>query len=262
MWTDQTDPVLSVESVEQVESVPQQAHKHMPVPKIWVVDGSKANEFRSILKYKTLLLVPVMDIQSNGELLPDYIRTAKLYDDLKKSGLKLAPPELSLKWHFNMIAAVEQACPEKAIDPLPSCSSRKWVSSWLPGSGPYFSDDMLFHFLEKHHIDYLLVPDPEIYDGKTVQNLRYAPSSKPVVDMNHRERKQLLKPLLDTVSMGLMKVDRNWLGNIESWNKPLARCELPLNLQGHSSESFMWRRTEKLDQLRRYCIGGIVGVLR
>ncbi len=225
------------------------------VEQAWVVQPDKLEELKKVYKGGKLLVVPVMEILPSGELLPDYIRTAKLYDQLSKGGLKLLPGKNSLLWHHRFVAAVEQTCPQNAVNPLSSCISRGWASSFMPGEGSNLYDsDVIFHFLDQQRTNYLIVPDLDLYKFSTVRSLRYAPSSAPLINMALAERVRQLAPLKQEVSLVIVKVRRNWLGNIVAWDGELARCQLSLPEGELSLDVLRHARPVGLDKLREYCL--------
>ena len=218
---------------------------------LWQFPDSSADDVTSLLRGKGLL-TPVYQVLPNNELLPDYGRTAKLYEALRQSGLSLVPAENTLEWHYKMLAAVEHKCPKGATDPLPSCEFYHWYS-WLPGFGERYDKDALHKLLKKAHVDYLIMSDSVIYSSDVIHNLRYAPSSLPLVQMNKAKRETLLAPLQKDVSLAVVRVERDE-HHVESWHKVIARCSLPLGKEVLTGKQLQRERGKMQDALRSKCL--------
>lgn len=225
-----------------------------PLQAEWQFFNVSAKDVAQLLQKKGLV-TPVYQIMPDNELLPDYGRTAKLYDELRHAGLSLVSAENTLKWHYKMIAAVEETCPDGAIDPLPSCSYRSWYN-WMPGFGELYERVGLKHLLKKTRADYLIVSDPGIFATEAVRNLRYAPSSSPIVQMPHTQRAQMLGSLSREVSLDIILVERDGR-HVEAWDKVVARCTLPMKDQKLAGRALRKERERMLDVLRNRCLGAI-----
>ncbi|MTI14509.1 hypothetical protein [Sansalvadorimonas verongulae] len=221
--------------------------------RLWQFYGVSADDVALLLKGKGLV-TPVYQVLSSNEMLPDYVRTAKLYDALRQSGLSLVPVENTLRWHYKMIAAVEHKCPKGATDPLPSCEYYHWYS-WLPGFGERYDPEALHRLLKKNRVDYLVMADPDLYfsGSDAMHNLRYAPSSLPLVQMSEAKRERLLATVQKEVSLAIVRVE--WGGHhVERWSQIVARCSLPLEKKGLTGKQLRQMRGEMLDALREQCI--------
>ncbi|WP_281647468.1 hypothetical protein [Parendozoicomonas sp. Alg238-R29] len=222
---------------------------------VWQLVDTTPEEVSQLLKGRGMV-TPVYEVMPDNELLPDYIRTAKLFDDLKKAGLNLVSAENTLKWHYKMVMAVEESCPEGATDPLPSCSVRKWYQ-WLPGLGHDLYDrDIPRQFLEDTRVDYLIISDPAIYSAETVKDLRYAPSSLPLVQMTRKSREKLLVPVQSGVDLAVVRIAHEGR-HVESWNQVVASCSLPLAEAGITGRTLRQERERLLDILRNWCLTGV-----
>ena len=225
-----------------------------PLQTTWQFFDISAEAVAQLLQKKGLL-TPVYQIMPDNELLPDYGRTAKLYDELRRAGLSLVSAENTLKWHYRMIAAVEETCPDGAIDPLPSCRYRSWYS-WMPGFGELYEPVGLKHLLKQARADYLIMSDPGIFATEAVHNLRYAPSSSPIVKMPPTQRAQMLGSLSREVSLSIILVERDGR-QVEKWDRVVARCAMPVKDQRLAGRALRKERERMLDVLRNRCLTAI-----
>ena len=227
---------------------------------VWqITPGWKAADVSSLMRRRGLL-TPVLDVLPDGEFLPDYVRSARLYDGLSHGGLRLVSGENTWKWYYRMIAAVEQSCPAHATDPLASCRSRRWFS-WLPGFGlPLYDRNMVAEFLQSTGADYLVVSDPGVYESESIRSLRYAASSLPMVQMSQQQRYHLLAPVQSQTSIAIIKIEKSRDGSVNNWNQVVARCAVNTKVDGRAllvGSPLSRERADWLKELHGDCVGSV-----
>ncbi len=256
-WPFGNDEEATLTQSETVREKEQQ-----PLPSGWVVVEGQEPLFFHILKTGKGLLTPVMSVLPDDELIPDYFRSAELYADLRKSGLKLVSGSYSWRWHNQMVAAVEETCPNKATDPLPSCKSRSWYS-WVPGVGAaddFYDKGIVGRFLGQVKVDYLMVPDPGVYEGEAVRNMRYAKSSQPLVEYSPQERRQLLNAVRK-LRINMVMVERDSFGRAVNWSRIVAHCDGGVIASDLRGSALRKARGRQLDRLRKQCVQGLTAAI-
>ncbi|CAM3693687.1 hypothetical protein [Parendozoicomonas haliclonae] len=221
-------------------------------------NGWDAQDVSRLLAGKGLL-APLMDVQKDGQLLPDYKASIKLYQSIQDAGLHLVAGEESLRWHYKVLTAVEQNCPPGATKPLPSCEAKSWYA-WLPGMEDDSGNKLLVRYLRSIKADYVIIPDERIYLSEARYNLKYAPSSEPLVSRSLHERLQSLAPLQEQMSLTVVRRPAKSKELIFDKTWQVARCAVDMPKAVNNLSDLAEQRESLLQRLQMKCVESLAGL--
>ena len=160
------------------------------------------------LDKKRTLLMPFLNVNSDGTLAPEFRGSLPFYETLDPF-LSLAPASESIQLYQRWVSSLEHACPEGLSRNISQCSLKNLYSiGGLWGGKELYNFERLNHWLTQNNQNaFLLIPDFMLLNSRAALGLKYSVNASAVVQRPTYERITEVTPHLGKQSVDWVKLN-------------------------------------------------------